>query len=108
MTVEPSDKSPTENEQSSLRRVFEQADYATLEMEPSHSGDHHEDVMTIRKIRAATMLPPGYPRSRLRKLNADPAALASWENEGGSVRRDKRHSTAIARNTAGVRAPYRQ
>ena len=102
MIVDPTDKSPVENEQSNPRRLLKQADYATTDMEPSHGSDHHEDVMIIRKIRAATMLPPGYPRSRLRKLNAVSAALATWENEGGSVRRDKRATTTITRKTASV------
>ncbi|KAA0682505.1 hypothetical protein DTW90_36800 [Neorhizobium sp. P12A] len=75
------------NKQTNLRRVLQQADYATSDMEPSHGGDHHEDTMIIRRIRAATISSADYPRTRRQKRNADKAALATWENEGGSLRK---------------------
>ncbi|KAA0700809.1 hypothetical protein DTW90_04040 [Neorhizobium sp. P12A] len=75
------------NKQTNLRRVLQHADYATSDMEPSHGNEHHEDMMIIRRIRAATISPADYPRTRRQKRNADPGALAAWENEGGALRK---------------------
>jgi hypothetical protein len=69
-----------------LRSILKRADYATTDLAASENGDHHEEVMVIRRIRAATIPAPAYPSSRRRKLHADPEALASWENEGGATR----------------------
>ncbi|MBB2819294.1 UNVERIFIED_ORG: hypothetical protein GGD51_000544 [Rhizobium esperanzae] len=69
-----------------LRYILKRADYATTDLAASENGDHHEEVMVIRRIKAATIPTPAYPSSRRRKLHADPEALASWENEGGATR----------------------
>ncbi|WP_247241825.1 MULTISPECIES: hypothetical protein [Rhizobium] len=69
-----------------LRSILKRADYATIDLVASEHGDHHEEVMVIRRIKAATIPAPAYPSSRRRKLHADPEALASWENEGGATR----------------------
>ena len=73
------------NKQTNLNRVLKKAEYVTSDMEPSPGGDHDDDIITIRRIRAVTISPGGYPRSRRQKRNANPAALAAWENEGGAV-----------------------
>ncbi|EJC84225.1 hypothetical protein Rleg4DRAFT_6028 [Rhizobium leguminosarum bv. trifolii WSM2297] len=68
-----------------LLGVLKRADYATSDLLASESGGHHDEVVIIRRIKEATIPSPSYPASRRRKLNADPKALASWENEGGAV-----------------------
>lgn len=86
MTAIHPDKTSSQHEaRVRLRRVLKRADYATSDMHPSNGIDSHEEVMIIRRIHEATILPAHYPKSRRRKLNANPAALASWENEGGAV-----------------------
>lgn len=65
-----------------LRSILKRADYATADLVASEHGDQHEEVMVIRRIKAATITAHAYPSSRRRKLHADPEALASWENEG--------------------------
>jgi hypothetical protein len=69
-----------------LLGVLKRADQTPSDLPASESGERHQDVAMIRRIKEATMSLPGYPVSRRRKLNADPKALASWENEGGAVR----------------------
>lgn len=69
-----------------LRSILKRADYATPDLVASEHGNHHEEVMVIRRIKAATIPAPAHPPSRRRKLYADPEALASWENEGGATR----------------------
>ncbi|NTJ66285.1 hypothetical protein G6M50_09630 [Agrobacterium rhizogenes] len=65
--------------------MLKKAEYVTSDMESSPGSDHDDDIITIRRIRAATISPGGYPRSRQQKRNANPAALAARENERGAV-----------------------
>ena len=58
------------DKQTNLNRVLKKAGYVTSDMEPSPGGDHHDDMVAIRRIRAAMISLSGYPRSRRQKRNA--------------------------------------
>jgi hypothetical protein len=60
-----------------LRRV----NYAKSDLLASENGKHDEDAVKIRRIKDVTIFFIRYPPSKRRKLNADPKALASWEDE---------------------------
>ena len=78
-----------EEQRTTLRRVLRRADYATSEMEAAEGHSHQAETLIIRRIEAATITTNNYPVSRRQKLSSDSAALATWENEGGSVRASK-------------------
>lgn len=73
------------------------ADYASSDLLTSESGEDHEEALSIRYMKDATIPSPGYPVSRRRKLNPDKKALASWENEGGAVRIENHPSSREGR-----------
>ena len=79
-----------EEQRTTLRRVLRRADYATSEMEAAIGELHQAETDIIRKIEAATIPMKNYPASRRRRLISDSSALATWENEGGSMRAAKR------------------
>lgn len=89
---------PTPEERQTLRRVLKRADYATSEMQAAEGDRYLEEVAVIRRIEAATIPTVNYPASKRQRLNADPAAVSAWENEGGSVLLSKPKSSAGMRS----------
>ncbi len=75
-----------DNEPSTLQRVLKRANYATADMETAEGDASHDEAIVIRRIQAGTIPSKNYPASKRRRRNADPNALATWENEGGAVR----------------------
>ncbi|WHO75899.1 hypothetical protein [Rhizobium sp. BT03] len=44
-----------------LLSILKRADYATTDLVASENGDRREEVMVVRRIRAATIRVPAYP-----------------------------------------------
>jgi predicted phage gp36 major capsid-like protein len=59
-------------------------------MEAAKGELHQAETEIIRRIEAATIPTKNYPASRRQRLSSDSAAIAAWENEGGSMRASKR------------------
>ncbi len=87
---------PTQEERATLRRILKRADYATSDMEATDGERHLAEIEVIRRIEGATIPTVNYPASRRQRLNPDVAAVAAWENEGGSIRKSKRKYAGIA------------
>lgn len=79
----------SEEPRKTLRRVLKRANYATSEMQAAEGDLHQAETVIIRRIEAATIPTTNYPPSRRQRQGSDQFALATWENEGGSVRRTK-------------------
>lgn len=68
-----------------LQRVLKRANYVTADMETVEGDASHDESILIRRIHAGTIPAKNYPASKRRRRNADPVALATWENEGGAI-----------------------
>lgn len=92
-----------------LRRVLRRANYETSEMQAAEGDSHQAETVIIRRIEAATIPTNTYPRSRRQRQSPVSAALATWENEGGSVRtakqKTKRNDNLTEGNGDGPHLP---
>lgn len=88
--ISKSDANPSNKERAALRRILKRANYATSDMQAADGPERHEEVMIIRRIEAGTVPSDNYPPSLRRKRSPDPDAVASWENEGGAIKRASR------------------
>jgi hypothetical protein len=96
-----------EEQRMTLRRVLRRANYETSEMQAAEGDSHQAESVIIRRIEAATIPTKNYPASR--RQSPVSAALATWENEGGSVRaskqKTKRNDNLTERNGDGPHLP---
>ena len=85
-----SDANTSNKQHAALRRILKRANYATSDMQAADGPERHEEVMIIRRMEAGTVPSDNYPPSLRRKRSPDPDAVASWENEGGAIKRASR------------------
>ncbi|MGR9170629.1 MULTISPECIES: DUF982 domain-containing protein [Rhizobium] len=81
--VRAHDASRPSNDSHILRGVLKRARYATTDLKAVAGANHLREITLIDRIRSATISPEDSPS--LSRKRAEPAALASSENEGGSI-----------------------
>ena len=79
----------SEEPRSTLRRVLRRANYKTSEMQAAEGDLRQAETVIIRRIEAATIPTKNYSPFKRQRQSRNSDAIATWENEGGSVQASK-------------------
>lgn len=68
-----------------LSRLLRRGDYATADLQPMAGPGHEGERHLVERIRSLMIMADVYPASARQKVDFDRQALATWDNEGGSI-----------------------